>query len=49
MKENTNQGRKRKGWNSNEETNLSLEEEKEKLVLKFQKERKVSEENQFCR
>jgi hypothetical protein len=49
MKENTNQGRKRKGWNSNEETNLSLKEEKDKLVLKFQKEKKVSEEKKNWR
>jgi len=43
-RKNTNQGRKREGWNSNEEANLSLEEEKEMIIV-FWKEGQVNEEN----
>jgi hypothetical protein len=49
---NTNQGKKRQGWNSSEETNLSLEEEEEEeeeMVFIFWKEGEVSEEDQFWR
>ncbi len=45
-RKNTNQGRKREGWNKSEEANFSLEEEKEEqeeMVLILWKEGQVNE------
>jgi len=46
-RKNTNQGRKIEGWNSSKEANLSLEEEKEMVIIFWKGQ--VSEEDQFWR